>query len=302
MIPILTRRPTPDPALDGSWRRLRDHPRFWLAVGPIGLLVLMALLPELFVALSPATHDPLACSIRAPDGTYQDRLNPSSEHWFGTDTQGCDAYARVVHGARVSLVVGVGGAGMAALLGLIIGGLGGFRGGWVDGLTSRIADVFFSVPYLVGAILLLAVLGGERRTSLEVATAIGVLSWPLAARIVRGSVLAARDQEYVEAARALGANDLRILSRHILPNVAAPIVIYTLISIGVNIGVEATLTFLGVGLQAPSISWGLMIADGASFIYDSPHLLLFPAIFVTVAVLSFLVLGDVVSDALDPRL
>jgi ABC-type dipeptide/oligopeptide/nickel transport system permease subunit len=269
---------------------------------PLFILVVAALRPAVFVAPLPATHDPLACAIRAADGSYQDRLPPSQEHWFGTDVQGCDYFARVVHGGQVSLAVGIGGALLAGLIGLVVGGSGGFLGGWIDAVTGRVTDVFFAVPYLVGAILLLSVLGGERRNALEVLTVIGALSWPLAARIVRASVLTARKQAYVEAARALGASGFRVLVRHILPNVAAPIGVYVLISIGVNIGIEATLTFLGVGLQAPSVSWGLMIAAAANHVHDSPHLLLFPSALVTVAVLSFLVLGDVVRDSVDPRL
>jgi peptide/nickel transport system permease protein/oligopeptide transport system permease protein len=293
-----------DPAWepDPVWDSLRRSFRFWVASSLLALLVAMALIPQAFVHFSPATHDPRDCSVRSADGTFQDRLTPSTQHWFGTDIQGCDYYARAIFGARISLLVGIGSALIASAIGLIIGGLGGFFGGWADALTGRIGDIFFALPYLVGAILLLTFVAGENRNAFEVMSVIGLLSWPLAARIARSSTLVARAQDYVEAARALGASRARILIRHVLPNVIAPIAIYTLISIGVNIGVEATLTFLGVGLQSPSLSWGLMISSASSFIYDSPHLLLFPALFVTAAVISFLILGDVIRDATDPRM
>jgi oligopeptide transport system permease protein len=262
----------------------------------------MVIWPELLVAPSPATHDPLQCSIRAADGSYQDRLPPSPAHWFGTDIQGCDYYARVIHGARISIVVGVGSGLLASVIGLVLGGWGAFRGGWVDGTINRVGDVFFSIPYLVGAILILGMLTDEQRSVTHIVLAIGILSWPLAARIVRSSVLQAKQLPYVEAARSIGVKGSRILWRHVIPNIAAPLIVFTLISIGVNIGVEATLTYLGVGMQAPSISWGLMIDSASDFMYDAPHLLLFPALFVTAAVFSFLVIADVARDSWDPRM
>jgi ABC-type dipeptide/oligopeptide/nickel transport system permease subunit len=282
-------------------RRL-GRPRLWAALTLLVIVSLMTVWPELLVAPSPATHDPLDCSIRAPDGSYQDRLPPSAEHWFGTDVQGCDYYARVMHGARTSVVVGVGGAFLATTIGLIIGATGAFRGGWADGVFSRVGDVFFALPYLVGAILILSLLTDEGRTEAQIVLAIGILSWPLAARIVRSTVLQAKGMAYVEAARSIGVSGSRVLWRHIGPNAAAPIVVYTMISVGVNIGVEATLTYLGVGMQSPAISWGLMIDSASEFMYDAPHLLIFPSVFVTATVFAFLLLADVIRDISDPRL
>lgn len=285
-----------------AWRSLRKSPRFWFAAGIVILVTLMAVWPQLFVSISPASHDPYDCSLRAPDGSFQDRLPPSNEHWFGTDVQGCDYYARVMYGARASIVVGVGATLVALLIGLALGGVAGYYRGWPDSVISRVTDLFFAVPYVVGAILLLTMLGEEGRSSLQVLLVIGFLSWPLASRIVRSSVLGVTQQEYVEAARAVGASDARILTRHVLPNSFAPVFVFSMISIGAIIGVEATLSFLGVGLQLPAISWGLMINTAQNYLFDSPHLLLFPGLFVTLTVLAFLLLGDSLRDAFDPRL
>ena len=285
-----------------AWRALRRSPRFWVAAVIVALAMLMAIWPQLFVSISPATHDPFDCSLRADDGSFQDRLPPSADHWFGTDVQGCDYYARVMYGARASIVVGVGATLVALLIGLALGGIGGYYRGWPDAVISRVTDLFFAVPYVVGAILLLSVIGDEGRSTLQVLLVIGALSWPLASRIVRSSVLGVTQQEYVEAARAVGASDARIVTRHVLPNSFAPVFVFSMITIGAIIGVEATLSFLGVGLQLPAISWGLMINTAQSYVFDSPHLLLFPGLFVTLTVLAFLLLGDALRDAFDPRL
>jgi ABC-type dipeptide/oligopeptide/nickel transport system permease subunit len=285
-----------------AWRALRTSPRFWFAAFVIVVITLMALWPQAFVAPSPATHDPRDCSLRADDGSFQDRLPPSAEHWFGTDVQGCDYYARVMYGARVSVVVGVGATLLALAIGLALGGVAGYYRGWPDSVISRVTDLFFALPYVVGAILLLTVLGEEGRSAFQVLLVIGVLSWPLASRIVRSSVLSVAQQEYIEAARAVGASDARILTRHVLPNSFAPVFVYSMISIGAIIGVEATLSFLGVGLRLPAISWGLMINTAQGHLLETPHLLLFPGLFVTLIVLAFLLMGDALRDAFDPRL
>ncbi len=285
-----------------AWRSLRTSPRFWFSAVTIALLAIMAIWPQVFVAFSPATHDPRDCSLRAEDGTFQDRLPPSTDHWFGTDVQGCDYYARVMYGARVSMTVGVGATALALAIGVLLGGLAGYYRGWSDSVISRVTDLFFALPYVVGAILLLTVLGDEGRSTFQVLLVIALLSWPLASRIVRTSVVQVTQHEYIEAARAVGASDSRILARHVLQNSFAPVFVYAMISIGAIIGVEATLSFLGVGLQLPAISWGLMINTAQNHIFESPHLLFFPGLFVTLTVLAFLLLGDALRDALDPRL
>ena len=286
-----------------AWRHLRKRWIFWMAAVLISLFTLMAIGPAVVVAPSPATHDPLECGLRAADGTFQDRLRPSSEHWFGTDLQGCDYFARVIHGARVSIVIGIGVVSLAGLIGLVLGGVAGFYGGWFDNLISRFVDVLFAIPFLVAAILFLNVIAtqGERNLG-HVLLVLGVFGWPTLSRLFRASVIQAKAEDYVEAARAVGASNRRILVRHILPNAIAPVIVYATIAIGGVIAAEATLSFLGVGLTLPAISWGLMINAAQTRIITDPHLLLFPGIFLSLTVLGFLLLGDAVRDALDPRL
>ena len=176
-----------------AWRQLRRKPIFWVSIVIIAVFTVMAIAPGLFVAPSPATHDPFECSLRDPDGGFQDRLAPSSDHWFGTDVQGCDYYVRVIYGARVSMIVGIGVTFIAVLIGLTLGGIAGFWGRWTDNLISRIVDIFFAFPFIVGAILLLSVIQGEGgRTLFHVVLVIGLFSWPTLSRIFRASVIQAR--------------------------------------------------------------------------------------------------------------
>jgi ABC-type dipeptide/oligopeptide/nickel transport system permease subunit len=283
---------------------VRRRKLFWLAAGLIGLFTVMAIVPGLFTLPSPATHDPRACSLRNPDtGEFQDLLQPSSEHWFGTDIQGCDYYARVVHGARVSIIIGIGGTIILTVIGLALGGIGGFYGGWSDALIGRFVDILFAFPFIIAAILFLNAIAPETgRNVWHLLMVIGVFGWPTMSRIFRGAVIQAREKEYVEAARALGASNARILFRHVFPNAMAPAIVYAMIGIGGIIGAEAALSFLGIGLQLPAISWGLMINDAQDRILQDPHLLLFPGVALSLTVLGFLLLGDVVRDALDPRM
>lgn len=299
------RLPEPDPSLVAggeAWQALRGSVSFWITAGLVLLLAVMAIWPQLFVAPSPGPADPQLCSLRAADGSFQDRLLPSPQHWFGTDVQGCDYYARTIYGARTSLWIATAATILALIPGILLGLTAGYLGGWVDAVISRFTDVFFAIPYIIGAILLLTALGGESRSATEVLVVIAALSWPLPSRIVRAAALQARRQEYVEAARALGAPTWRILVRHVLPNSYGPVLVYASLSAGSIIGLEALLSFLGVGLQLPAISWGLMIKTAQSHLLSLPHLLFFPGLFVTVAVLAFFLLGDVLRGALDPRL
>jgi oligopeptide transport system permease protein len=287
-----------------AWRLLKRRVVFWIAVGLIALFTAMAIAPQMFVAPSPATHDPTECQLRNDEtGEFQDRLPPSRDHWFGTDVQGCDYYARVIYGARVSIVIGIGVTALAGVLGLILGGLAGFYGGAIDQGISRFVDVLFAIPFLVVAILFLNAIArpGSRHLG-HVLLVLGVFGWPTLSRIFRASVIQERNQDYVEAARAIGASNRRILVRHILPNAIAPAIVYATIAIGGVIAAEATLSFLGVGLQLPAISWGLMINTAQTRILTDPHLLFFPGVALSLTVLGFLLLGDVVRDALDPRL
>jgi oligopeptide transport system permease protein len=279
-----------------AWHDLRRRPLFIIASAVILLLVVIALFPGLFTSVDP-THKDLDFS----------RKPPSGEAWFGYDVQGRDVYARVIYGARWTLLVGVAASVLTVLIGSVLGILAGFFGGWVDGLISRIGEVFFGLPFLLGGIVILSLV---RNAAIEntlpivfaVVASISALTWPVAMRIMRSAAIAAKQQDYVKAARALGARPARIIFRHLLPNCLAPVLVYGTIALGAFIGVEATVSFLGIGLRGDAVSWGVMISDARNFVRVAPHILLFPAAFLTVTVLAFVMLGDAVREALDPKL
>lgn len=272
-----------------AWRELRSNPIFLIAALLILVLGVMAAFPSLFTDTNPQ-----ACSLS------NSLKRPSSEHWFGTDLQGCDYYARTVYGARVSMLIGVSVTFFAVIIALIFGSIAGYYGGIIDTLIARLTDVWFAIPTILGGIVILSVLG--ERGLPEVSLVLVALGWPTMLRLMRSSVLSVRDADYVDAARTLGANDFRIIARHILPNAIAPVIVYATISVGVIISAEAALSFLGVGLQLPAISWGLMINTAQTRILTAPHLLLFPGAFLSVTVFSFILMGDALRDALDPKL
>jgi oligopeptide transport system permease protein len=273
-----------------AWGELKRNPLFWIG-SLLGLLFfLMALVPQLFARGA----DPRDCDLA------NSKLPPSSAHWFGFDQQGCDYLANVVYGARNSLIIGLLAVFVVLVLGLLVGAISGFFGGVTDSVLSRLTDVFYAVPFILGAIVVLrsGILG---RGVTAVAVALAAFGWMTAMRLVRSQVIAVKSSDYVAAARAMGASNNRILVRHILPNAVAPVLVYTTITIGVLIAAEATLTFLGVGLQRPAISWGLQIDAGQSLLRTAPHLVLFPSIILTLTVMAFIMMGDALRDALDPR-
>ncbi|MBA3574669.1 MAG: ABC transporter permease [Pseudonocardiales bacterium] len=278
-----------------AWHDLRRRPLFGISVGLIAVLLVLAAFPQLFTSADPTAGD-LARS----------RRPPSAQAWFGYDLFGRDVYARTIYGTRVSIIVGVLATTLTVLVGGTMGILAGYYGGWIDGLLSRITDVFFGLPFLLGAIVVLATFresiggGAIGITALVVLTMAG-LSWPVAMRIMRSAAIAARQQDYVRAARGLGASPLRIIRRHMLPNCLAPVLVYATIALGAFIGAEATLSFLGIGLRDPVVSWGVMISEARQYLRVSPFLLLFPAGFLAVTVLAFVMLGDAVREAFDPR-
>ena len=286
-------RPAEKPRSLGSdaWYDLRRNPVFLCAAVVILFLVLISVWPGLI-----ATRDPLACQLG-------NALEPSAPgHWFGFDAQGCDVYTRVVYGARTSVVVGVGATAGVAVLGSVLGGVAGYFGGWWDAVLSRIIDIFFGIPIVLGGLVFLSMTGS--RSIATVVAFIVLLGWPQIARIARGSVLTAKQHDYVQAARVLGAGDGRMLLRHILPNAVAPVIVTASVALGTYIALEATLSFLGVGLQPPTVSWGADISaasQGMQF-RNAPHILLYPAAALSLTVLAFIMLGDAVRDALDPKL
>jgi ABC-type dipeptide/oligopeptide/nickel transport system permease subunit len=225
---------------------------------------------------------------------------PSAEHWFGFDIQGRDYFARVLYGTRVSLIIGLLVVGVDVVIAIILGCIAGFYGRSLDTIIGRGADIWFALPTTLAGIVFLSVL--DQRGLFQVAAVLIFLGWPTLMRLMRSSVLAGKEADYVQAARALGASDLRILRVHILPNGIAPVIVYATIFVGIVVSAEAALSFLGVGLELPNISWGLMISDAQGRILTSPHLLLFPGTFLSLFVLCFIILGDQLRDALDPRL
>ena len=270
-------------------RRLGTDRRAWLGGGTIVLLALMAAAAPLV-----AGHNPFGIDL------INSLQPPSPQHWFGTDIQGRDVWARLVYGARVSLSVGIISQGIALSLGVILGLLAGYYGKWVDELVMRLADVTLAFPTLLLLIALVAAL----QPSLSVVFAtIGLVGWAGMARLVRGQVLVVRELEFVQAEQALGAGDIRILMLHILPSVVAPVVIAATLGVAGAIMAESSLSFLGLGVQPPTPSWGAMIADGRDLyqLRHAPWTSVFPGLAIGAAVLGFNLLGDALRDALDPR-
>lgn len=225
---------------------------------------------------------------------------PSAAHWLGTDVQGRDIWARLVYGARVSLTVGLISQGIALLLGVTLGLLAGYYGRWVDELVMRLADVTLAFPTLL---LLIAMVAAFQPSMGVVFATIGVVGWAGMARLVRGQVLVVRQLEYVQAIRALGAKDIRVMLQHVLPNVIAPVVIAATLGVAGAIMAEAALSFLGLGVPPPTPSWGSMIADGRDLdqLRRAPWTSVFPGMAIGAAVLGFNLLGDALRDALDPK-
>jgi oligopeptide transport system permease protein len=281
-----------------AWNELKRNPLFWISAVLIVVFVLMAAFPQIFTNTDPKYAD-----------LGRSREKPSSRAWFGMDTQGYDVYARTIYGARSSVLVGVLATLATLIIGSIVGIIAGYVGGWLDAVLSRVAEVFFAIPLLLGGILILYSFPSDSNTPyivviLKVVLALSILGWPNLNRLMRSSVLQVKPNDYISAARALGASPGRIIVSHILPNSLAPVIVVSTINLGAFIATEATLSFLGIGLQPPAISWGLAISDasGIGLIRAAPHMLIFPSIFLSLTVLAFIMLGDAISDALNPKL
>lgn len=262
----------------------------------IGFLVVIALLAKPISALvgySPTDQDRV--NGISPDGLP---MPPSGHHWLGTDNLGRDVLVRILYGSQVSLAVGVGAAVVAVLVGVIVGMCAGYLGPTVDSVLARLMDVVLSFPFLLFAIALVTVAGPSELIEIAV---IAFFSWAAVGRIVRGQTLAIREKEYVEAARSLGAGPLRIMFVDVLPNLVAPVIVYTTLLIPVSIVFESTLSYLGVGIIPPTPSWGNMISDAQGYYQVAWWFLLFPGLALILTTLAFNLLGDSVRDALDPR-
>ncbi|MFD8526161.1 ABC transporter permease [Streptosporangium canum] len=273
-----------------AWLELRHRVIFWFSAAILVVATAMALLPGLFASFGPNE----GCNLR------MSKKGPIGDAVFGYDTQGCEYWSQIVHGTRASVLIGIAVTAFALLISVVLGMLAGYYGGWMDAFISRLTDVFFGIPFVLGATVILIAFPDHGIWAMTLVLV--VLGWTTMTRLMRAQVIAVRDMDFVAAARMLGASDRRIMFKHILPNAIAPVFVVAMLNVGNVIAGEATLDYLGVGLQYPEVSWGLQLNVAQAYFAEHPHLLVFPALFLTATVLSFLLLGDVVRDALDPKL
>ncbi|QNE75143.1 ABC transporter permease subunit [Streptomyces finlayi] len=277
-----------------AWQDLRRNWYFLISAALILVLLVITAFPGLFTSASPTTGDLVNHFLGKPELS-----KIGSPEWFGYDGQGRSVYARVIYGTRASVIVGVAVTLAVTLFGGLIGMLSGYFGGWVDAVLSGFTNVFLGLPFLLGAMVVLQSFTDQ--SIWVVVFALAFLGWTQIARVMRGAVITIKQSDFVQAARALGASTPRILFRHILPNVMAPVIVVATISLGVYISAEATLSYLGLGLASPTVSWGMDISDGASQIRVAQHILLYPSIMLSLTVLAFIMLGEAVRNALDPK-
>lgn len=272
------------------WRRMRRN-----KLAMLGLAIVIGLILVAAFADQIADYDEVVINQNIIE-RYQ---KPSAQHWFGTDELGRDIFARLVHGARISLLVGVVAVMIALATGGTLGAIAGYFGGVADNIIMRVMDIFLSIPILLLAIMIVSALGSSM---LNLMIAIGVASMPTFARVVRASVLSVKDQEFVEAARAIGATNSHIILRHILPNCLSPIIVQATLRVATAILSTASLSFIGLGIKPPAPEWGAMLASGRSAIRDAPHVVVIPGLLIMVTILALNLLGDGLRDALDPKL
>ncbi len=273
-----------------AWRDLRKRPTFWISVAVVILILVMAIFPTLFTQVPPNDD----CQLANSDG------GPTAGHPLGFTFQGCDIWSRIVWGSRTSLSVGLLATFIGSTIGLVMGALAGFYGGWLDSLLSRIGDMFFAIPYILAAVVVMSVFS-DFRNVFTLALAIGGFAWASTARVVRAEVLRVRQADFVTASRALGQTRFQVLLSHVVPNSIAPLVVISTLSLAAAIVAEATLAFLGVGLPSDVMSWGRDISEAQTSLRNAPMALIYPSIALTVTVLAFIMLGELIRDALDPR-
>ena len=270
------------------WKALRRNRLALTGGAVVALLVVLGIAGPWM-----APHDPLIQDLgKSLEG-------PSAQHWFGTDSFGRDILSRVLYGARISLLVGVASQAIAFALGVLLGIVSGYYGGRVDSLVMRLADVTLAFPTLL---LLIAITAAFQPSLVVVFVAIGVVGWAGLARLVRAQALVVRELDFVQAARALGLSDTRLIGRHVLPNCLAPAVVAVTLGMASAILLEAALSFIGLGAQPPTPSWGSMISDGRDFLRTAPWISIFPGLAIGLVVLGFNLFGDGLRDAMDPRL
>lgn len=272
-----------------AWKQLRRRPIFWVSALLIVSALVLAAAPGLLTKM-----DPTFCQLSNSYG------EPTTGHPFGFDRQGCDIYARTVHGARASVSVGVLTTMIVVFLGSVVGAIAGFFGGFFDALLSRVTDVFFAVPFVLAAIVVMQMFKGDS-SIMTVVVVLALFGWPQIARITRGAVMSVKNEDFVTASRSLGSGRMSILMRHVMPNAAAPIIVTATVQLGSFIVAEATLSFLGIGLPPSIVSWGADIASAQAALRDHMSVLLYPAGALALTVLGFIMMGDAVRDALDPK-
>lgn len=273
-----------------AWTDLRRRPLFWFSVVLALFFLAMALFPTLFTSVPPNSQCELSNS----------NAGPAEGHPLGYTFLGCDIYSRIVWGAQTSLSVGLLATAIASILGLIMGALAGFYGGWLDSVLSRIGDIFFAIPYILAAVVVMTVFSQYRSVPV-LALAIGGFAWAATARVVRAEVLRVRQSDFVVASRALGRSKFRTLVGHVIPNALAPLLVVTTLGLAASIVAEATLSFLGVGLGSDVMSWGNDIGQAQKSLRVAPMALIYPSIALTLAVLAFVTLGELIRDAIDPK-
>lgn len=273
-----------------AWRMLKRNKMAMVGLGILVVLVLLAVFADVI-----ADYDEVAIKMN----TSIRLQGPSKDHILGTDELGRDIFARIIHGARVSLQVGIIAVGIAIIVGGTLGAIAGFYGGKLDNVIMRIMDIFLAIPSILLAISIVSALGSSMPNLM---IAVGVSSIPSYARIVRASVLSIKDQEFIEAARAIGAKDSRIIIKHILPNSLAPVIVQGTLGVAGAILSTAGLSFIGLGIEKPAPEWGAMLSGGRQHLRDAWHVAAFPGIAIMITILSLNLLGDGLRDALDPRL
>ena len=276
-----------------AWRLLRKKPSFVVSLAVIAFLMLMAIAPALFTSGDP-NHGVLAKSLQPP----------SAESWFGYDVNGRSVWTRIVYGTRASLTVGFACTVGTTLLGGLLGAIAAYKGGVVDTVISRIADMLLGIPFILGAIIVLSTMTDFNSSTWKIETiiivTIIVFGWPTIARVLRSTVLTARSADYTLAGHVLGLSSSRILVRHILPNAIAPVIVLSTMRVSGYIATEASLSYLGLGLHAPAVSWGQMVSDGQPYLRTSAYVLLYPSLFLALTILAFVLAGEALRKAIDP--
>ncbi len=273
-----------------AWRDMRRRPMFYISGVLILLVVIVALFPGIFTAEPPNDKCYLANS----------NAGPIWGHPLGFTRQGCDVFSRIVHGTSTSLTVGILVTILTMGVGIILGAIAGFYGKWIDAVLSRVGDIFFAIPYILAAVVVMSVFSHNRNV-IVIALAIGVFAWPSTARVLRAEILRVKNADFVMASTAIGVSRTRILWRHVMPNSIAPVIVITTMSLAGAIVAEATLSFLGVGLPSTFMSWGNDISQAQADIRNNPMTLIWPSLALSITVLAFIMMGEVIREALDPK-